>query len=86
MIPEKIEKYLKFIVVTPNFHRVHHSLDMKEGNSNFGGTFVFWDYIFGTYCSKNLIDLKNMKLGIDNQQNPDRISMKYFLKNPFKLG
>lgn len=86
MIPERIEKYLKFVFVTPNFHRVHHSLDMKEGNSNFGGTFVFWDYFFGTVRTKGLIDMKNMKLGIDNQQNPDMISMKFFLKNPFKLG
>lgn len=86
MIPDSIEKYLKFIFVTPNFHRVHHSLDMKEGNSNFGGVFVFWDYLFGTACTKRLIDLKNMKLGIDNQQNPDNINTIYFLKNPFKLG
>ncbi len=86
MIPESIEKYLKLIFVTPNFHRVHHSLDVKEGNSNFGGTFVFWDYLFGTACTKGLIDLKNMKLGIDNQQNPDNIGVNSFLKNPFKLG
>lgn len=86
MIPDHIEKYLKFIFVTPNFHRVHHSLDMKEGNSNFGGVFVFWDYLFGTACTKELIDLKNMKLGIDNQQSPDNISTQYYLKNPFKLG
>lgn len=86
MIPERIEKYLKLIVVTPNFHRVHHSLDMKEGNSNFGGTFVFWDYLFGTAVTKGLIDLKNMKLGIDNQQNPDNINMNSYFKNPFKVG
>lgn len=86
MIPEPIEKYLNFIFVTPNFHRVHHSLDMKEGNSNFGSIFVFWDYLFGTTCIKNLIDLKKMKLGIDNQHNPDKILVNYFLKNLFKSG
>lgn len=86
LVPEHIEKYIKFIMVTPNFHRVHHSLDMKEGNSNFGGIFIFWDYIFGTAISKRLIDMKNMKLGIDDLQNPDIINMKYFLKNPFKLS
>lgn len=86
LIPEHIEKYLKYIMVTPNFHRIHHSLDMKEGNSNFGGIFVFWDYVFGTACSKTLTDMKNMELGIDNTQNPDKISMNYFLINPFKLG
>jgi sterol desaturase/sphingolipid hydroxylase (fatty acid hydroxylase superfamily) len=82
LIPEHIEKYLKIIMVTPNFHRVHHSLDMKEGNSNFGGVFVFWDYIFGTAISKKLIDMEHMKLGIGEEQNPDRISLVSFIKNP----
>jgi sterol desaturase/sphingolipid hydroxylase (fatty acid hydroxylase superfamily) len=59
---------------------------MKEGNSNFGGVLVFWDYLFGTTCIKNLIDLKKMKLGIDNQHNPDKILVNYFLKNLFKSG
>lgn len=82
MIPDHIEKYLKFLIVTPNFHRVHHSVDMKEGNSNFGGIFVFWDYLFGTALSKNENFLKNLKLGIDNSQNPANIEVRSYLKNP----
>jgi sterol desaturase/sphingolipid hydroxylase (fatty acid hydroxylase superfamily) len=84
LIPENLDKYLRWVVATPNFHRVHHSIDMKEGNSNYGGIFVFWDYIFRTSCTKKIFDLENMKLGIDVHQSPDRIALTSYLKNPFK--
>jgi sterol desaturase/sphingolipid hydroxylase (fatty acid hydroxylase superfamily) len=86
LIPDNFEKILKWIIVTPNFHRIHHSLDMKEGNSNFGGIFVFWDYVFRTVSSKGTLELAKMKLGIDINQSPDKMCLNSFLKNPFKLG
>ena len=83
LLPEKWNKILSFLIVTPNFHRVHHSLDMKEGNSNFGIIFSFWDRLFGTYVSKTATQMRAMKLGISLRESPAGYSLKEYLMNPF---
>jgi sterol desaturase/sphingolipid hydroxylase (fatty acid hydroxylase superfamily) len=40
---------LRYILVTPQFHRIHHSVDRRHADCNIGQTFVFWDMLFGTY-------------------------------------
>jgi sterol desaturase/sphingolipid hydroxylase (fatty acid hydroxylase superfamily) len=45
----RIPTFIQRIVVTPAYHRIHHSLDMKEGNSNFAVVFPLWDMLFGTH-------------------------------------
>ncbi len=84
LVSDEVNKYLMFIVVTPNVHRVHHSLDTKEGNANFGGIFVFWDYLFGTICIKSENNLHKSVLGIDAQQSPATINFASYIKNPFR--
>lgn len=42
--------WLEHILVTPAHHRVHHVKDMAYSNKNFGGSFIFWDKLFGTFC------------------------------------
>jgi len=42
--------FLEYILVTPSHHRVHHVNDMAYANMNFGGSFIFWDKLFGTFC------------------------------------
>lgn len=83
LVPVHIEKYLKYALITPNFHRIHHSIDVKEGNSNFGGVFIFWDMLLSTLCLKNDADLMNMKLGVDSKQHSDKVELFSFIKNPF---
>lgn len=81
---KNFEKVFNKIFITPQFHRVHHHLDMKRGNSNFGGLFPFWDMIFGTavFPNNNKI-FTNPILGISVDQKPD-YSILSFLINPFK--
>jgi len=81
---EKFERVFNKIFITPQFHRVHHHLDMKRGNSNFGGLFPFWDMLFGTavFPTKNKI-FTNPTLGISVEQKPE-YSILSFLINPFK--
>ena len=83
LLPEKWNKILSYLIVTPNFHRVHHSLDMKEGNSNFGIIFPFWDKLFGTCVSKTYTQLKTIELGINLKETPHANSLKEYLINPF---
>ncbi len=84
LLPENTAKLLSFLLVTPNFHKTHHSMDIKEGNANFGILFVFWDYIFKTNCYKNNKALKTMTTGIDGKQTPQIFSVLCLLTNPFK--
>ncbi len=47
--PAWVERRLSWLLVTPAMHRIHHSPDMRETNSNYGAVFSFWDRLFGTY-------------------------------------
>ena len=48
-LPNNIDKFLRYFIVTPDMHRVHHSVEKDETNSNFGFNLSLWDRIFGTY-------------------------------------
>ncbi|MCP4492185.1 MAG: sterol desaturase family protein [Gammaproteobacteria bacterium] len=48
-LPEKIDSILRLFLVTPDMHRVHHSVEDDEANSNFGFSLPWWDRLFGTY-------------------------------------
>lgn len=84
LLPERVAKILNFLVVTPNFHKIHHSTNIKEGNANFGIMFIYWDYLFCTTIRKCNYDLIAMNTGIDISQSPKKISVLTFLTNPFK--
>ena len=47
-LPPALDRALRFVLVTPDMHRVHHSTDPRETNSNFGFNLPWWDYLFGT--------------------------------------
>jgi sterol desaturase/sphingolipid hydroxylase (fatty acid hydroxylase superfamily) len=82
-ILRRTEKILSYVIVTPNFHRAHHSLDMKEGNSNFGIIFPFWDRLFDTYIPKTSTQMRAIKFGINLRESPEGNSLKEYLINPF---
>jgi len=82
-VPKHIEKILSYLIITPSFHRIHHSRDMKEGNSNFGNIFPFWDKLFGTYIPKTYTQMRTIKFGINLRESPDANSLKEYLINPF---
>jgi sterol desaturase/sphingolipid hydroxylase (fatty acid hydroxylase superfamily) len=82
-VPRHIEKILSYVIVTPKFHRIHHSLEMKEGNSNFGIIFPYWDWLFGTFVSKTYAQMKAVKFGINLKETPNAYSLKEYLINPF---
>ena len=52
-LPTKLDKILQTVFVTPNMHKVHHSLDKRESNSNYSNIFSIWDRIFRTYRKKD---------------------------------
>jgi sterol desaturase/sphingolipid hydroxylase (fatty acid hydroxylase superfamily) len=82
-LPDKVDRVLKWFFVTPNFHRLHHSLDLKPGNSNFSAVFVFPDYIFNTFFRPRNLPKKRI-FGIDKKQSPRANSLGSYLYNPLK--
>ena len=84
LLPESVDKYLRIVMVTPNAHKVHHALNMKDGNSNFGALFLFWDWLLGTYQYRSNKELNRMTYGVSKKQSPIKNSLTHYLINPFK--
>lgn len=82
-LPKKVDRVLSWFFVTPNFHRLHHSIDAKQGNSNFSAIFTIPDRIFNTIFHVT-IDLECSVFGINQKQSPKVDSSISYLINPFK--
>lgn len=63
-LPLKLDKILRLFVVTPDMHRVHHSIEDDETNSNFGFSIPWWDRLFGTYRDQPRAGHEGMTIGI----------------------
>ena len=68
-LPKMIDTLLRKIVVTPDMHRVHHSVDATEMNRNFGFNFSFWDRLFGTYLDQPKISQATMPVGLADHRD-----------------
>lgn len=64
-LPRPVDRILRWIVVTPDMHRVHHSVDPSETNSNFGFNLPWWDRLLGTYVAQPEMGHKGMGIGIE---------------------
>jgi len=63
-LPQALDRVLRLIVVTPDMHRVHHSVEDDETNSNFGFNLPWWDRLFGTYRAQPRDGHETMTIGI----------------------
>ena len=71
-LPERLDRVLRWIVVTPEMHRVHHSIVRRETDSNFGFNLPWWDRLFGTYRAQPEAGHEGMTIGIDHFREPAR--------------
>lgn len=69
-----LDKYLRLFVVTPDMHRVHHSVEADETNSNFGFNLPWWDRLFGTYRAQPRAGHEKMAIGIHQYNRPEQVS------------
>lgn len=73
-IPKKIDRWLRLVIVTPDMHRVHHSIDRAEHDRNYGNLLSIWDRAFGTYLAQPRLGHQSMKLGLlYERQRPNRL-------------
>ena len=83
-IPAKFDKYLRLLVVTPDMHRVHHSIDPKEMNRNFGFNFPWWDRLFRSYLNAPHAGHYDMKIGLPQFRDAKERNIVHMLTQPFR--
>ena len=82
-LPEPIDRVLRLFVVTPDMHRVHHSVEPKETNTNFGFNLPWWDRLFGTYRAQPEAGHEGMNIGLKQIRDPDKNTYLHLLVLPF---
>lgn len=82
-LPGRVDRVLRLFVVTPEMHRVHHSVIIRETNSNFGFNFPWWDRLLGTYRSQPMAGHENMTIGLSHFRNPQELTLLPLLLLPF---
>lgn len=83
-LPERFDRILRWIVVTPDMHRIHHSVAMREANSNFGFNLPWWDRLFGTYRPEPADGQEGMTIGISQFRDPVELRLDRMLTQPFR--
>jgi sterol desaturase/sphingolipid hydroxylase (fatty acid hydroxylase superfamily) len=83
-IPPWIDRALRWLVVTPDMHRVHHSIVARETNSNFGFNLPWWDRLFGTYKAQPAAGHEEMTIGIEQFRDPRELRLDRMLAQPFR--
>ena len=73
-LPIGLDRFIRWIVVTPDMHRVHHSIEDDEANSNFGFNSPWWDRLFGTYRAQPRQGHTGMTIGIHKFRDPNQVA------------
>jgi sterol desaturase/sphingolipid hydroxylase (fatty acid hydroxylase superfamily) len=81
MVNETLDRWLRLIVVTPNMHKVHHSRDQQETDTNYSNIFSVWDRIFRTYTAT--VDFRTLRYGLDGFDDRKQQTLPALLKLPF---
>lgn len=83
-MPVWLDRLLRWIVVTPDMHRVHHSILRRETDSNFGFNFPWWDRLFRTYQPQPEAGHDKMTIGIEQFRDPKELRLDRLLTQPFR--
>jgi sterol desaturase/sphingolipid hydroxylase (fatty acid hydroxylase superfamily) len=82
--PERLDRLMRGVFVTPAMHRVHHSPVVTETDSNYGGLFSFWDRAFGTYTLPQ--PGEPARYGLDSVSAADAASVSGMLRTPWRVA
>ncbi|MBA3563028.1 MAG: sterol desaturase family protein [Gammaproteobacteria bacterium] len=85
-LPPGFDRLLRLVVVTPDMHRVHHSVHRQETDSNFGFSFPWWDRLFRTYRAQPVDGHERMVIGVESFRDPARQGLLGLLWQPFARG
>ncbi len=82
-LPSSVDRVLRWVIVTPDMHRIHHSRDETELNRNFGFNFPWWDRLFGTYLVTPRLSQEEMPIGIHGFEADTSVWFHKMLMQPF---
>ena len=85
-MPAWLDRMLRWIVVTPDMHRVHHSDIPAETDSNFGFNLPWWDRLFGTYRAQPRLGHEGMTIGLDRFRQREDLHLHRMLLQPLRRG
>lgn len=83
-LPKRFEFFLRKLIVTPDMHRIHHSVNSAEHNYNFGFNFPWWDRLFGTYLDNVDKPSEEIDIGIEGLQDASSSNLFSMLWQPVK--
>jgi sterol desaturase/sphingolipid hydroxylase (fatty acid hydroxylase superfamily) len=84
-LPERLDQLLRLVIVTPDMHRIHHSVLRAEHDRNFGFCLSIWDRLFGTYRTTPDAGQNNMTVGLSDWQSDERPArLDWLLVLPFR--
>ena len=83
-LPAGLDRWLRWLVVTPDMHRVHHSIEPSETNSNFGFNLPWWDRLLGTYRAAPAAGHESMTIGLELFRDPRELRLDRMLLQPWR--
>jgi sterol desaturase/sphingolipid hydroxylase (fatty acid hydroxylase superfamily) len=83
-LPKRADRFIRKLVVTPDFHRVHHSVIPKETHSNFGFFLSTWDYLFSSYLAQPQQGHNNIEIGLPIFKEASEQRLDKLLTQPFR--
>jgi sterol desaturase/sphingolipid hydroxylase (fatty acid hydroxylase superfamily) len=83
-LPAPADRLLRWLVVTPDMHRIHHSADFTESNRNFANLFPWWDRLFATYQREPRLGHAEMPLGLAELRSAGGVTLWKLLVLPFQ--
>jgi sterol desaturase/sphingolipid hydroxylase (fatty acid hydroxylase superfamily) len=88
-LPPTMDRYLKWVLITPSLHHLHHAMDKRAANSNFGVDFSFWDRIFGSYLDKHpqedrFSEVSGYVYGLREYREPGKLNLLLLMLMPFR--
>jgi sterol desaturase/sphingolipid hydroxylase (fatty acid hydroxylase superfamily) len=81
-VHEKVDRFLQLLIVTPNMHKIHHSRDAAETDSNYSNIFSIWDRLFRTYTRRT--EYTTLSYGLDDYDSKQKQRLKELIIEPFR--
>jgi sterol desaturase/sphingolipid hydroxylase (fatty acid hydroxylase superfamily) len=79
---ERVDRFLQLLIVTPNMHKIHHSRNVAETDSNYSNIFSIWDRLFRTYTRRT--EYRTLRYGLDGFDNKRKQRLKELMIEPFR--
>jgi sterol desaturase/sphingolipid hydroxylase (fatty acid hydroxylase superfamily) len=83
-LPLGLDRLMRFAIVTPDMHRIHHSSEVHETNSNYGFNLSIWDRLFRTYIDQPKSGYDGLEIGLKPWRDEKPTELGWSLKLPFQ--